>query len=602
MQLTGRPLRGYRLLEQVGEGAFGVVWRALDPELGREVAVKQIHPRLASDPGFVRRFEQEAQTIARLEHPHVVPLYDYWRDGSGAYLVMRWMRGGSLEDMLVRGPLDPEGAVRVVDQVASALSLAHRLHTIHRDVKPANVLLDEEGNAYLSDFGIAEDLTDWREVIPPGSLGYSSPEQLRGEVATPRSDIYGLGMVVQELLNGHGLAPEVADVVTRATADDPESRYGEAGDLAVALRNAFGLSVQRPSMGSGADARNPYKGLQAFTEADVDDFFGRDVLVDRLIARLAEPVEGSTFLTVVGPSGSGKSSVVRAGLVPALRRGALPGSDRWFYAEMLPGAHPMEELEAALLRIAVDPPHSLLELLERDEEGLARIVGRLLPDQETELVLVVDQFEEVFTMVEEEDARDHFLRSLVAAVREPRARLRIVTTLRADFYDRPLSYPGLAELTRRRSETVVPLTPEELERAIGGPADRVGVVPERALIAEMVADVSDRSGALPLLQYALTELFDRRRDGALTLEAYREIDGISGALARRAEELCEASSGTEREAAKQLFLRLVTSGEGAGGHPAARPPCRAHVTAGGSSRHAERDRQVWAASPALVRS
>ena len=273
-------------------------------------------------------------------------------------------------------------------------------------------------------------------------------------------------------------------------------------------------------------------------------------------------MEGSTFLTVVGPSGSGKSSVVRAGLVPALRRGALPGSESWFYAEMLPGAHPMEELEAALLRIAVDPPHSLLELLERDEEGLARIVRRLLPDQETELVLVVDQFEEVFTMVEEEDARDHFLRSLVAAVLEPRARLRIVTTLRADFYDRPLSYPGLAELTRRRSETVVPLTPEELERAIGGPADQVGVVPERALVAEMVADVSDRSGALPLLQYALTELFDRRRDGALTLEAYRAIEGISGALARRAEELFEASSGTEREAAKQLFLRLVTSGDG----------------------------------------
>jgi DNA-binding SARP family transcriptional activator/class 3 adenylate cyclase/ABC-type glycerol-3-phosphate transport system substrate-binding protein len=561
LQLTGRPLRGYRLLEQVGEGAFGVVWRALDPELGREVAVKQIHPRLASDPGFVRRFEQEAQTIARLEHPHVVPLYDYWRDGSGAYLVMRWMRGGSLEDMLVRGPLDPEGAVRVVDQVASALALAHRLHTVHRDVKPANVLLDEEGNAYLSDFGIAEDLTDWREVIPAGSLGYSSPEQLRGEAATPRSDIYGLGMVVQELLNGHGLAPGVADVVTRATADDPEGRYAEAGDLAVALRNAFGLSVQRSSIGSGAEARNPYKGLQAFTEADVDDFFGRDVLVDRLIARLAEPVEGSTFLTVVGPSGSGKSSVVRAGLVPALRRGALPGSDSWFYAEMLPGAHPMEELEAALLRVAVDPPHSLLELLERDEEGLARIVGRLLPDQ-TELVLVVDQFEEVFTMLEDEDARDHFLRSLVAAVREPRARLRIVTTLRADFYDRPLSYPGLAELTQRRSETVVPLTPEELERAIGGPADRVGVVPERALVAEMVADVSDRSGALPLLQYALTELFERRRDGALTLEAYREIEGISGALARRAEELFDAASEKEREAAKQLFLRLVTSGEG----------------------------------------
>jgi DNA-binding SARP family transcriptional activator/class 3 adenylate cyclase/ABC-type glycerol-3-phosphate transport system substrate-binding protein len=562
LQLTGRPLRGYRLLERAGEGAFGVVWRALDPELGREVAVKQIHPRLADDANFVRRFEQEAQTIARLEHPHVVPLYDYWRDGSGAYLVMRWMRGGSLEDALARGPMDPEGAVHVVDQVAAALSSAHRLHTVHRDVKPANVLLDEEGNAYLSDFGIAEDLTDWRDLIPSGSLGYHSPEQLRGEAVTPRSDIYGLGMVVQELLNGQGAAPAVADVISRATADDPDSRYRDAGDLAVALRDALRLSVRRPSVKTSVEARNPYKGLRAFTEADADDFFGRDVLVDRLVARLAEPVAGSRFLAVVGPSGSGKSSVVRAGLVPTLRRGALPGSERWFYVEMLPGAHPMEELETALLRIGVNRPRSLLEMLERDEEGLARIISRLLPDDETELVLVVDQLEEVFTMVEEENARGHFLRSLVAAVQEPGSRLRVVATLRADFYDRPLSYPGLAELMRRRSETIVPLTPEELDRAIGGPADRVGVLPERALVAEMVADVSDRPGALPLLQYALTELFERQRDGALTLEAYREIDGISGALARRAEEIFAASSEPERAAAKQLFLRLVTPGDG----------------------------------------
>ncbi len=563
LQITGHPLRGYRLLERVGEGAFGVVWRALDPELGREVAVKQIHPQLADDMRFVRRFEQEAQTIARLEHPHVVPLYDYWRDGNGAYLVMRWMRGGSLEELLGRGPMDPQDAIDVVDQVAAALSAAHRVHTVHRDVKPANVLLDEDGNAYLSDFGIAKDLTDSRDDGPSGSLGYQSPEQLQGMALTPRTDIYCLGMVVQDLLDGRqDLPPGVADVIARATADDPDSRFRDARDLVVALRDAFGLSVPTLPVRPTGEARNPYKGLLPFTEADADDFFGRDALVDRLVARLAEPVEGSRFLAVVGPSGSGKSSVVRAGLVPTLRQGALPGSDRWFYVEMLPGAHPMEELEAALLRIAVNPPRSLLDLLQRDEEGLSRIVSHLLPDDGTELVLVVDQLEEVFTLVEDENARDHFLRSLVAAVQEPGARLRVVATLRADFYDRPLSYPGLAELMRRRSETVVPLAPEELERAIDGPAERVGVVAELALVAEMVADVSDRSGTLPLLEYALTELFDRRRDGALSLEAYREIEGISGALARRAEQLFEGLSQPEREATKQVFLRLVTPGEG----------------------------------------
>jgi DNA-binding SARP family transcriptional activator/class 3 adenylate cyclase/ABC-type glycerol-3-phosphate transport system substrate-binding protein len=564
LQLSGRPLRGYRLLERVGQGEFGIVWRGLDPDLGREVAVKQIHPKLANDSRFVRRFEQEAQTIARLEHPHVVPLYDYWRDGTGAYLVMRWMRGGSLEEAIGRGPLGVDQTAQVVDQVAAALFAAHRGHTVHRDVKPSNILLDEDGNAYLADFGIALNLTDWGDGLSPAIAGYQSPEQLRGEEVGPRSDIYSLGMVAQDLLNGGGAAGPVADVLQRATADDPGERYPAATEFASALRDALGLSAWPRPAKPVVEDRNPYKGLHPFTEADTDDFFGRDGLVDRLVGRLAEQVEGSRFLAVIGPSGSGKSSVVRAGLIPTLRRGALLGSERWLYVEMLPGAHPMEELEVALLRVAVNPPRSLLELLERDDEGLARVVPRLLPDDETELVLVIDQLEEVFTMVEGDDTRDRFLRSVVAAIRNPRSHLRVVATLRADFYDRPLAHPGLAELMRVRSETVVPLTPEELERAIAGPAERVGVAPQRSLVAEMVADVSDRPGALPLLQYALTELFERRRDDALTLEAYREIDGIAGALARRAEELYEELDEGEQEAVKQLFLRLVIPGEGRG--------------------------------------
>ena len=338
LQLTGHPLRGYRLLEQVGRGAFGVVWRALDPELGREVAVKQIHPWLADDASFVRRFEQEAQTIARLEHPHVVPLYDYWRDGSGAYLVMRWMRGGSLQDVVERGPLDSERAVRVVDQVAAALSAAHRVHTVHRDVKPANVLLDEDGNAYLSDFGIAEDLTDRRNDIPSDTLGYHSPEQLRGEEVSPRSDIYALGMVVQDLLDGRqGLAQEVSNVITRATADDPESRYRDAGDLAAALRDALGLSARAPSMRATVETRNPYKGLLPFTEADADDFFGRDILVDSPgcpdgrtrggieVSRGGRPLRERQILGGESRAGPDTSSRGPAGFRPLVLRGNAAG-------------------------------------------------------------------------------------------------------------------------------------------------------------------------------------------------------------------------------------------------------------------------------------
>ena len=184
------------------------------------------------------------------------------------------------------------------------------------------------------------------------------------------------------------------------------------------------------------------------------------------------------------------------------------------------------------------------------------------PRPGSELVLVIDQLEEVFTLVEDESERRRFLDGVRVAVTGSDSRVRIVTTLRADFYDRPLAYRGFAELVRARTEPVVPLTPEELERAISGPARNVGVTVEPSLVAQVVSDVSEQPGALPLLQYALTELFDGRSDGALTAQAYREIGGVSGALARRAEQLFEATDATGKQAAEQLFLRLVALGEG----------------------------------------
>ena len=199
-------------------------------------------------------------------------------------------------------------------------------------------------------------------------------------------------------------------------------------------------------------ADNPYKGLRASGESDTADFFGRESLIQQLLVRLGEGGDLSRFLAVVGPSGSGKSSVVGAGLIPALRRGALPGSDHWFIVELLPGAHPLEELEAALLRIAVNPPATLLSQLREDRRGLLRAVRRCLPDDPAiELVIVIDQFEEVFTLVQDESVRAHLLDSLVTAVLDERSRVRIVLTLRADFTDRPLRYVDFGELVRQRS-------------------------------------------------------------------------------------------------------------------------------------------------------
>ena len=248
--------------------------------------------------------------------------------------------------------------------------------------------------------------------------------------------------------------------------------------------------------------------------------------------------------------------------MPALRRGSIPGSERWYVIDMLPGAHPLRELESALLGLAVAPPPSLLDELEGDIRGLLRAVDRILPDPDAELLIVLDQLEEVFTLIEDEDERFHILESLRAATTEAGSRVRVVATLRADFFDQPLSVRGFGDLLAQRTEAITPMSPEELERAIVAPAERAGLAVEPRLLAAMIADVVDRPGALPLLQFTLTELAERREDGVLTLVGYRRIGGVSGALARRAEQLFEAMNEGARDACRQVFLRLVTLGEG----------------------------------------
>ena len=603
--LSGRSIRGYALGERIGKGGMGAVYRAVQPLVEREVAIKIILPQYANHPDFIRRFESEAQLVARLEHPHIVPLYDYWREPNTAFLVMRMLRGGSLQKLIEGGALSLEMVLRIMEQIGAALSVAHRVGVIHRDLKPGNILLDEDQNAYLADFGIAknlgnpnlEDATQADMII--GSPNYISPEQIRAEFVRPQSDIYCLGVVLYEMLTGFtpfsgptpidvmhqhlsadlpplaarkpGLPASLDWVIEHATRKDPLARYTDTESLLADLRRAIQgeNALPQPAQFDTAAlpplvaADNPYKGLRAFSEGDAADFFGRDALIQHLLARLGEGGDLARFLAVVGPSGSGKSSVVKAGLIPSLRRGGLPGSENWYIVDLLPGPHPFEEIEAALLRIAVNPPDSLLAQLTQDKRGLLRAVRRCLPeDRSIELVMVIDQFEELFTLVEDEAARVLLLEQLVTAVLDERSRVRIILTLRADFTDRPLQYVDFGELLRQRMEIVLPMTPDELEQAILRPAERVNLNLEPELTAAILRDVEGQPGALPLMEYALTELFDQREDHRLTKAAYDRIGGVAGALGRRAEEVYTALDGASQSAARQLFLRLVTLGEG----------------------------------------
>ncbi|MBS1967584.1 MAG: protein kinase [Chloroflexi bacterium SZAS-1] len=628
-ELLSQAVKGYELREQIGEGGYGMVYRAYQASVGRDVAVKIILPQHANHPEFIRRFESEAQLVARLEHPAIVPLYDYWREPSGAYLIMRWLRGGSLHTALHQEPLPAAQLMRLLDQIGGALTTAHRRGVIHRDLKPANILLDEDGNAYLADFGIAKDLgertspyqTDQTRVV--GSPAYISPEQVRAQPITPQTDIYSMGVMLYEILTGKlpfagatplalmfkhvsepmppitvhrpDLLPAVNAVLQKATAKRPSERYADVLSMLAEFKQALGLTplatawppygAERPTPSPGARRStyetgiielpalehepetlpylNPYKGLRAFQEADTNDFFGRETLVEALLERMRETGEFSRFLAVVGPSGSGKSSVVRAGLIPALKQGALHGSERWYVVELFPGSNPVENLAQALLSIAVNPPTNLTQELSHNPRGLLHTIKQILPgDSSTEVVLVIDQFEELFTLVDDEAQRRHFMNMLLSAASDRTSRLRVVATLRADFYDRPLLYPGFSTMMRERTELVMPMVADELKEAIVQPALQAGLRAEPELVEAIVADVDEQPGALPLLQYALTELFERRQGRLLTLASYQASGGVLGALARRAEDLYSEMNTAQQAVTRQIFLRLVTLGEG----------------------------------------
>jgi WD40 repeat protein/class 3 adenylate cyclase len=500
---------------------------------------------------------------------------------------------------------DIEGSTRLWEQQPRAMQAAVALHdTLLREAieQHGGYVFKTVGDAFYAAFPTAPQALDAaiaaQHSLQSADWESTGPIKARmaihtGVAEVRDNDYFGLPLnrVARLLSTGHG-GQILLSLATQQLARDhlPEGvalkDLGEGGlkDLVKSehiyqivapdlpsdfppLKSVDTHYVERVTDESGRllPVHNPYKGLRAFQETDAPDFFGREALTERLLMRMNEDVPLNRFLAVVGPSGSGKSSLVRAGLVPALRQGGVPGSQRWLVVEMLPGAHPLEELEALLLNIAVNPPESLIHQLNENERGLARAVKRILPRDETiELVLVIDQFEEVFTLVEDEPARVHFLESLYQAVTDERSRLRVVATLRADFFDRPLLYPDPGELMRERTAVVLPLSAEELERAIVRPAAQMGVASEPELIAAIIKDVGEQPGALPLLQYALTELFERRDQdtNTMTVAAYRESGGVLGALARRADELYEGLSDEEREACRQLFLRLITLGEG----------------------------------------
>ncbi len=260
----------YQIIEQLGHGGMATVYRAHDPRFNREVAIKILPRDLTLTPQFRTRFDREAQTIASLEHPAIVPVHDYGEEDGQPYLVMRLMQGGSLADRLREGPLPIREVSKILDRIGSALDRAHEAGVIHRDLKPGNILFDQYGDAYLADFGIARMANSSATLTGSGLIGtpaYMSPEQIEGKVVDGRTDIYALGIIVFEMLTGErpyqadtpamllvkqmtepmprvldvkpDLPPGCEDVITRATAKQVAARYEKASQLAETLSSAL---------------------------------------------------------------------------------------------------------------------------------------------------------------------------------------------------------------------------------------------------------------------------------------------------------------------------------------------------------------------------
>ena len=309
----------------------------------------------------------------------------------------------------------------------------------------------------------------------------------------------------------------------------------------------------------------PYKGLARFEPDDAEFFFGRE----RLVAELVTHLVGAGLVGVVGPSGSGKSSLVRAGLLPALREGVLPGSDRWRQLILRPGDHPMAELAGVAGRrdAARDGNDSAMT----GNDGKAR--QAMTPRQRAggwvrqalagaeRLLLVVDQFEEVFTTCPDEGERAAFLAALTEAAWAD-SHVTVVVAIRADYYGHCAAVPDLADLLAANHVLVGPMRPDELRRAIELPAHRAGLRLEPGLSAAMVDEVADQPGGLPLLSCALLESWQHRHGRTMTLAAYHQAGGVRGAVARLAEHAWSGLDTDQQQTARRILLRLAGPGEG----------------------------------------
>ncbi len=606
----GGRIAQYEIIRKLGSGGMGVVYLARDNRLGRRVAIKLLRAR---EPQFTSRFLSEAQTTARCTHENIVVIHEVGEHQGEPFMVLEYLEGQTMAEL--RGTPQPvTRAVEVIASVVKALIRAHQEGIVHRDLKPENIFLTSSGSVKVLDFGIAKLLSgetdeqaasrsplhfqtgdmlsmrgiDAQKSTISGTMAYMSPEQwgLNGPI-DHRTDIWAVGMVLYELLSGRhpldsvseplvwvrkldtafaplksvvpGLPPELGRVVDTCLRKHKEERYQDASALLRALEPFLPGHL---AAGPIQLELGPYAGLRAFQEEDATRFFGREKEVAALANRLLE----TPLVAIVGPSGIGKSSLLRAGVLPSLKASGEP----WRTLVTRPGRDPMAAL-ARVIAPMISGTKSAAEDQKLQNELRAKLImepgyfGNVLRRESarsnTKLLVLVDQFEELYTLETHALARKAFTSCLTGAADDPTSPLRVATTLRADFLGRVAEDPSFMDELSKGLVFLGPPTPEGLRQAIVRPAELVGYRFEtEAMVNEMVNYLESTPGGLPLLQFAAAQLWETRDPGRklLTEGAYRGLGGVAGALVSHADRVLAKLSPALKSVCRNLFVHLVT--------------------------------------------
>jgi len=613
----GVRINQYEMIKMIGEGGMGTVFLARDLRLGRRVAIKFLQ---SNQEELTQRFLVEARTTARCQHDNIVVIYEVGEHNGAPYIVLEFLNGKPLTESTQNGQKLPYArAVELMCSILRALQCAHEHGIVHRDLKPDNIFITESGTVKVLDFGIAKVLQEkqaggletkasgairmpsplelatgtntslTRVGTIMGTLKYMSPEQWGiGIEIDHLTDIWAVGVLLHRMICGrHPLHPldgnqlvvtamlelpmpsmqeaappdvprELIQIVDRCLLKNKEQRWQSAEELLRALEPFLpGRRMKELQLDE-----SPYAGLSSFQENDAGKFFGRN----REIAAMVTRIRDRPLMAVVGSSGVGKSSFVRAGLVPALKR----SGEMWETLVIRPGRKPLESLAgviqpmvatAANLADEMDEQKKLVETLRREPGHLGHVLrGRARRDNRR-LLLFVDQFEELFTQVADPAERAAFMACLSAVADDATSPLRVVLSIRADFLDRVAEDPQfLSELTQGLF-FLGPPNREGLAEAITNPAEMAGFRFELdATVDDMLDHLETTPGALPLLQFAASRLWESRDKARklLTHNAYTAMGGVAGALASHADRVVSDLGPAKLPLIRSIMLRLVT--------------------------------------------